>query len=34
MITGIASLLVNKSDLKGRIGADITVFEVEEGNLF
>ncbi|WP_100618213.1 MurT ligase domain-containing protein [Bacillus cereus] len=33
MITGIASLLVNKSDLKGTIDADIGVFEVDEGSL-
>ncbi|MGH0606927.1 MurT ligase domain-containing protein [Bacillus mycoides] len=33
MITGIASLLVNKSDLKGKIDADIAVFEVDEGSL-
>lgn len=33
MITGIASLLVNKSDLKGKIDANIAVFEVDEGSL-
>ncbi|EJR89794.1 hypothetical protein IKE_05968 [Bacillus cereus VD196] len=33
MITGIASLLVKESDLKGNIEADIGVFEVDEGSL-
>ncbi|WP_235676334.1 hypothetical protein [Bacillus mycoides] len=33
MITGIASLLLNKSDLKGKIAANIAVFEVDKGSL-
>lgn len=33
MITGIASLLLNKSDLKGEINANIAVFEVDEVSL-
>ena len=33
MINGITSLLLNKSDLKGKIDANIAVFEVDEGSL-